>query len=334
MKILVSGGSGRLGNVLVRELVALDHEVHLLVLPNDPKEHSLEGLAVFTHKGNLLDKHSLASALKGVEIVYHLAAKVLLAPDEDGSIWAVNVTGTRYMAEMCMEMGVKRLIHCSSHYALQQHPYDTSVDEDRPLALDEGTDYHKSKAHAEELILEMVSQGLPAVVVSPGQITGPYDYEPSNVGKALLDLYKGNNSTLIERINDYVDVRDVAGGMLAAAEKGRIGERYLLTGWMMDMRQLAVLVEEITGKVMPKRIWPRWLAQASWPFISLASKVRGTAPNMTWEMIEAAQSNPQVSHAKANCELGFAPRDIKSSLQDAFEWYRKMGWIEGEGIKI
>lgn len=328
MKILVTGGSGRLGNVLVRELLSQGHEVHVLAVPTEPKPKSLKGLPIHLHIGNILDKKSVKKAMKGAEIVYHLAAKVRYAPDADGSIWAVNVTGTRYVAKMCMKLGVKRLIHVSSHHALQHQPHSIPLDETRPLALDEGTDYHKSKAHAEHIILELVQEGLPAIIVSPGRTIGPHEYEPTLLSKAFLDLYKGEVSTLIEGTGDYVDVRDVTKGMTQAASKGGIGERYILSGWMLKTRELLSLIEKVTDKKIPVNVLPLWMAQASIPLIKLSHKILGAEAPITKEMLEASQSNPKILNTKAKQALGFQIRELEESLSDLFAWYRKMEWIE------
>ena len=329
MKILITGGSGRLGNVLVRELVSQGHEVHVLVIPNEPKPKSLKKLPVHQHIGNILDKKSLKKAMKGADIVFHLAAKVRYAPDEDGSIWAVNVTGTRYVAKMCLKLGVKRMIHCSSHHALEHQPYSIPLDETRPLALETGTDYHRSKAHAEQIILELTAtKGLPAIIVSPGRAIGPYEYEPSLLSKAFLDLYKGEVSTLIEGTGDYVDVRDVAQGMIQAAQKGKIGERYILSGWMLKTRELLEVIEKVTGKKIPVKVLPLWMAQATIPLIKLSHKILGAEAPITKEMLEASQSNPKILHAKAKEELGFQTRDVEESMKDLFEWYKRKNWIE------
>jgi dihydroflavonol-4-reductase len=146
---------------------------------------------------------------RGAEIFFHLAAKVDLDRDVDGSIFAVNVEGTRHVVAACLA-GTTRLVHCSSHHALERPPLAEPLDERRPLALDERCDYHRAKAVAEKLVLD-------ATICSPGTLLGPHDYEPSLIATALVDLYRGRLPVLMQVASDFVDTRDVAAGMIAAS---------------------------------------------------------------------------------------------------------------------
>ena len=326
MKILVTGGSGRLGNVVVRKLVEKGNTVHVFTGGDHLHEKSLYDVPVTIYAGNLLDKASVTNALENIDIVFHLAAKILLAPDSDGSVWKINVEGTGNIAEACLAKNI-RLVHCSSHHALNRYPLDKPMDETRELALNDRMAYHRSKAHAEKKILDLVSKGLDAVIVNPGTLIGPYDYEPSILARALLDLAKGKLPAIMEGLSDYADVRDVADGIILAAEKGQRGERYFLTGAMLSMPEVSDLVEKITGRKTTKTILPLWLMHALLPFIKIAAKINGKEPLFTKEMLEAAQSPNEVIHTKAEKELGFKVRPIEESFRDSFDWYKSEGWI-------
>jgi dihydroflavonol-4-reductase len=316
MRVAVTGGGGRLGCTLVRALLARGDEVRVLE-PGAGVPPSLAGLNVEVIRGSVLSIDDVARLVDGAAQVYHLAAKVDLGRDRHGSIRAVNVEGTRRVAEACAARGI-RLVHCSSHHALVRHPLDQPLDETRPLALDEPCDYHRSKAHAEQLIQELVRErGLDAVVVSPGTMIGPHDYEPSMMGKALLDLYHRRIPVLMEVVSDYVDVRDVAAGMLAAAQKGRRGERYLLTGAVHDLRTLCGYWEKLTGVPVPKTVLPLWVGWAALPFALATARISGKPPTFTPGVLRASVSNTVVSRAKAERELGFASRTTYESLSDA-----------------
>jgi dihydroflavonol-4-reductase len=326
--VLVTGGTGRLGNVLVKELVKEGFKVKVLVLPNDRLVESIEGVDCEIITGSVLDTGSVTQALQGVDVVFHLATKILLAPDTDHSVWNIIVEGTRNVATCCLEKGVDRLIHCSSHHALIHEPYSSALDETRPLALNDTSTYHRAKAHSEAFVLDLIAKGLKAVIVSPGTLLGPDDYEPSIFGQALIDLYNGKIPILMEGLSDYSDVRDVSSGMIAAYRKGIIGERYLLTGFMLNMKDLSKMVGEITGKRTPKTILPLWLMYGLLPMIDLFAKIQGRKALFTKEMLKASQSNPHVSHQKAKEALGFSPRDLKESFKDTFDWYKKMEYIK------
>jgi dihydroflavonol-4-reductase len=332
MRAAVTGGSGRLGNALVRALLGAGQQVRVLEPASDCPS-SLAGLDIERVHGSVLDARAVQALVGDADVVYHLAAKVDLGHDRDGSIHAVNVEGTRSVARACRERKV-RLVHCSSHHALVLEPLDRPLDESKPLALDEPCDYHRAKAHAERLVLDMAqSEALDVVVVSPGSLIGPGDYEPSMLGRALLDLYHRRIPVLLEAVSDYVDVRDVATAVLAAAEKGRRGERYLLTGPVLDIAELTSIWHELTGVSMPRVVLPLWVGWAMLPLTLAAAKLSGRPALFTPGMLRASVSNRVVSHAKAARELGFSPRPVRDSLRDALEFYRDRGWLEA-GARI
>jgi dihydroflavonol-4-reductase len=323
---LVTGGGGRLGNVLVRRL--LDHGQHVRVLELGSLPESLEGLELDFMSGSVLDAGDVARAMEGVGVVYHLAAKIDLRPKKDPMLFPINVDGTRTVAEACLSRGV-RMVHTSSHHAVEREPLEETLTEERPLALDEKCDYHRSKAIGETVILDACKRGLNATIVNPGSMIGPYDYEPSLIGAALIDMYFGRVPVLLDLLSDYVDVRDVADGMIAAAEKGRVGERYFLTGDVVPILDMVSLYGELTGARVPTRALPLWVGWAMLPFALAGSAVTKKDPFITADMLRASVSNAVVSHDKAHGELGYSIRPLRESLTDAVEWYRQRGWLNG-----
>lgn len=326
MRVAVTGGSGRLGCALVRALLARSDQVTVLSLSAGTPP-SLAGLDVRVQQGSVLVAADVRELVKDAELVFHLAAKVDLDRDRDGSIHAVNVDGTRLVASACLERRI-RMLHCSSHHALVLEPLSRPLDESKPLALEDKCDYHRSKAEGELLVRRMIrTRGLDAVIVNPGSLIGPDDYEPSMIGKALLDLYHHRIPVLMEVLSDYVDARDVAAGMIAAAERAPQGERYLLTGEVLDMRALVRIWEELTEVPMPRLTLPLWVAWAALPFTLTAARLMRRQPLFTPNMLRHSVSNRVVSHAKATAELGFSPRPARVSLADALAFYRAQGWI-------
>lgn len=324
MTVLVTGGAGRLGNAVVRALLERGERVRVLDRAENPA--SLEGLDVERVVGSVIDRACVESAVDGVDVVFHTAAKVDLGHDRDGSIRAVNVEGTRMVAQACLARGT-RMVHTSSHAALDRRPFDRPLDEDKPLALDDPCDYHRSKAHGERVVLEMSARGLDATVTSPGTLTGPFDFEPSILGRALMDLRAGKIPILLDAVTDYADVRDVAAATVAAAEHGERGERYLLTGDVLDILQIASIVGDVTGRPMPRRSLPLWVGWAMLPFTAAASRITRKEPLYGAGMLRAAVSNPFVSHEKASRALGYAPRSLHTSMDDAFSFYEERGWL-------
>jgi dihydroflavonol-4-reductase len=321
---LVTGGGGRLGNVLVRRLVENGQKVRVLEPGTLPE--SLAGLDIEFMSGSVLDAGDVSRATDGVDVVYHLAAKIDLSPKKDPMMFSLNVEGTRKVVDACLSRGL-RLVHTSSHHALVREPLDQPLTEDKPLALDEKCEYHRSKAIGETIVLDACERGLNAVIVNPGSMIGPHDYEPSIVGAVLIDVYFGRVPVLLEMLSDYVDVRDVADGMIAAAEKGRVGERYFLTGDVIPVMEMVALYGELTGAKVPTRALPLWVGWVVLPFALAGSAVTKKEPFITADMLRAAVSNEVVSHDKARRELGYTIRPLQESLSDAVAWYRERGWL-------
>ncbi|MBX3272373.1 MAG: NAD-dependent epimerase/dehydratase family protein [Sandaracinaceae bacterium] len=321
--VLVTGGAGRLGCALVRELLARGARVRVLDPARAPR--SLEGLAVERIEGSVLDAEAVRAALDGVRLVVHAAARIDLGPDPDGALRAINVEGTRRVADACAGAGV-RLVHVSSHAALDRRPLDRALTEDNPLALDDPCPYHRSKAEADRLVLERARAGaLDAVVVCPGTLTGPWDFEPSLLGRALIDLCAGKIPILLDATTDYADVRDVSRAVVEAGARGRRGERYLLTGDVRDILSLARSVEAVTGARLPRRALPLWVGWAMLPLTEALARARGAAPLYSAGMLRASVSNPVVRRDKAERELGYTLRSLESSLADAFAFFRDEG---------
>jgi dihydroflavonol-4-reductase len=321
---LVTGGGGRLGNVLVRRLLENGQQVRVLEPGTLPE--SLAGLDIEFMSGSVLDTGEVARATDGVDVVYHLAAKIDLRPKKDPMMYIINVDGTRNVVDACLSSEL-RLVHTSSHHALEREPLDQPLTEDKPLALNEKCEYHRSKAIGETIVLDACERGLDAVIVNPGSMIGPHDYEPSMIGAVLIDLYFGRVPVLLEMLSDYVDVRDVADGMIAAAEKGRTGERYFLTGEVIPVREMVSLYGELTGVKVPTRALPLWVGWVLLPFALAGSAVTKKEPFITADMLRASVSNDVVSHDKAHRELGYTVRPLRESLTDAVAWYRQRGWL-------
>ena len=321
---LVTGGGGRLGNVLVRALLERGQQVRVLEPGRRPE--SLEGLDIDFVSGSVLETDDVARALEGVNVVYHLAAKIDLRPKKDPLMVAINVDGTRNVVDACLARGL-RLVHTSSHHALEREPLDQPLTEDKPLALHEKCEYHRSKAVGETIVLDACERGLDAVIVNPGSMIGPHDYEPSMVGVALIDMYHGRIPVLLDMLSDYVDVRDVADGMIAAAEKGRRGERYFLTGDVIPVTEMATVYGELTGAKVPTRALPLWVGWVLLPFSLAASAITKKDPFITADMLRASVSNEVVSHDKAARELGSSIRPLREALGDAVAWYQGRGWL-------
>ncbi len=320
MAVLVTGASGHIGGNLIRALLARGIRPRALVREN---RRALDGLDLDLVRGDVLDPESLRRAAAGTDVVYHLAGRISVVETDAAETWAVNVEGTRNVVAVCREVGVKRLAHVSSIHALAPEPEDRPVNETRPLAEGPHTpQYDRSKAAGEREVLAGVGRGLDAVIINPTAVMGPHDYRPSAMGQVLLDLYHRRIPALVVGGFDWVDVRDVVEGAIAAAERGGRGERYLLSGHRATLRELAVMAGEITGRKAPGLVIPMWLAQASVPLAAVAASLAGQSPRMTTASLRALRAHRDIRHDKATRELGYAPRPLHDTLADTYAWFR------------
>jgi dihydroflavonol-4-reductase len=309
------------GANLVPELLRLGRRVRVLVHEND---HFLEGFDVERVPGDVLDPGSLRSALEGADVLYHLAAIISITGDRDGRVRAVNVDGVANVTEAALQCGVRRMVHFSSIHAYTQEPLDQPLDETRAKVSDPGYPaYDRSKAAGEERVRAAIERGLDAVIVNPTGIIGPNDFEPSRMGRTFLDHYHGRLPALVPGGFNFVDVRDVVAGALAAEQRGRTGENYLLSGHWLSVPELCELYQQVTGRPGPRIELPMWLVRLGTPAVELWGRIQGQEPLYTAESLHALGGNRDMRHDKATRELGYQPRPTLESVQAIYDSFRK-----------
>ena len=330
MTVVVTGATGHIGANLVRALLDKGRTVRSLVHVN---HRAIEGLDTEIVRGDVCDKESLISAFDGAEIVYHLAACISLSMADWPRLESINVNGTRNVVDACLQAGVRRLIHFSSIHALVQEPLSVPVDESRPLVESRKyPPYDRSKAAAEKEVRRGMEKGLDAVIIYPTAIIGPYDYQLSYFGEALLALAQNRLPAMVAGGFDWVDVRDVVEGAVRAGEQAPAGSRYLLSGHWVSMCDIAAMVAEITGVPTAKFVCPLWLARLGAPFISAVGRLNGKRPLYTSVSLRALKSNRHISHNKAARELDYRPRPFRESLVDTLRWFEENGQLEGSRV--
>ena len=318
--ILVTGATGHIGNVLVRELIAKGERVRAMVLPNDNCE-SIEALDVERVEGNVLDPASLDNAMRGVDKVFHLAGIISIMPGADTLMRKVNVDGVRNTAQAALRAGVQRMVHISSIHALKRMPHGVCVDESVPFAPDSPAGgYDRTKAAGTLALLDTVDEGLDAVIACPTGVIGPYDYLGSEMGNVLLTFARKRLQFLIKGAYDFVDVRDVAQGLIQAADKGRTGETYILSGTRVDIPQIKHVVQDFIGIRTPEIVVPMWLAEFFASFSESFYRVTRAIPKFTRYSLHTVQENCNFSNAKARTELGYAPRPLRETIADSLTW--------------
>lgn len=315
--ILVTGAAGHIGNVLVRQLLQRGERVRALVRPGR-RPAALADLEVDFAVGDVLDRPSLVRALTGVEIVYHLAARISLTAGADPAAERVNLEGTRNLLAAMRQAGVQRLVYTSSIYAMHV-PTSGVVDESCPFDPFHACGaYDRSKAAASLEVQQAAEQGLEAVIVCPTAVIGPYDFRPSEAGRGILYNLLPGVKFYVEGAYDFVDVRDVAHGCRLAAERGRRGEVYILGGNRLTVRQVAETIWEAAGGWHAGLRLPDGLADLAAALLPLLSE----DPIVTPYSLAAVRSNSHISHAKAARELGYRPRPARQAIWDAVRWFQ------------
>jgi len=323
--VVVTGATGHIGNVLVRELVRRGQKVRAVAHPLETTE-AIAGLDVGVVRADVCDGASLVPAFSGADIVYHLAGIVTISEGQSRLLHEVNVLGTRNVGMACLKAGVRRLVYTSSVHAIEVPPHGTPLCETtefRPDALD--GDYARSKAGASIEIQKCVEQGLDAVMVFPSGVIGPYDFKLSDMGYLFIDFARGRLTAYVDGAYDFVDVRDVVTGLLSAAEKGRPGEGYLLSGERVTVEGLLALLEQVTGVQSRARRLPLWLARLAAWFAPAYYRLRRVKPRFTSYSLRVLASNCLMSHAKATAELGYAPRPLRETVRNTIEWFVTTG---------
>ena len=324
--VIVTGATGHIGNVLVRELLVGGAVVRVLVLPDDDKR-PLAGLNVEIVYGNVTDLVSLKSAFAGAEFVFHLAGIVTIMPGMASVLERVNVGGMRTVIAACRASGVHRLVYTSSIHAMAEPPHGTVIDESQPFDPDRVLgDYARSKARATLLLLDEFSKGgLDAVICCPTGVIGPWDYGISNIGQLILDFASGHLKSYVSGAYDFVDVRDVARGLILAAEKGQSGRHYIFSGTQVHVPELMEELARGIGYPAPTYRIPTVIARTAGILASMYYRLLRRKPVFTAYSIDVLRSNSLVSSARAREELGFTSRPWQGSIRDHVEWFRTEG---------
>ena len=324
---LVTGGTGFVGANVVRELLAPRRSVRVLARPRSDRR-VLAGLDVEICEGNLLDPASLRRAVKGVHLVFHVAADYRLWARDPEELHRVNVGGTRAVLEAAGEAGVSRVVYTSTVGALGIPADGTPGTEETPVSLrDMIGPYKASKFLAEQVALGFAHQGLPVVIVNPSAPVGPWDVKPTPTGQMVVDFLAGRMVATLDTGLNLVHVRDVARGHLLAGERGKIGEKYILGSRNLSLAEIGALLSEITGIRPPRVRIPYWVAWCAALSMEAVARVTGRPPRVALTAVRMAKKRMYFSSAKAVRELGLPQTDARTALRDAAEWFRAHGYV-------
>lgn len=319
---IVTGATGLLGNVLVRELISRGKDVKVFVRKTSDTV-CFNDCEVEKLYGDVLDFDSLVKAFEGAENIYHLAGEISIMPGPNKNLRMVNLTGTKNVIKACFRSGVKKLIYTSSIHAFKEVGNVSIIDESLPFdPYNPMGEYNRTKAMASLDVREAVREGLNAVIICPTAVIGPYDFKVSNIGSLFVDYCNKRQKIIIDGAYDFVDVRDVAAGHILAAEKGKSGETYILSGQRLTISELMSMLEELTGIPAPKHKLPRWLAYTVASITPVYYKLSRSKPVFTTYSLKTVEGNSFISHKKASEELGFSPRPIRETIEDNLKWFK------------
>jgi dihydroflavonol-4-reductase len=320
-KILVTGATGHIGNVLVRKLLERGEKVRALILPGEDTT-PLQGLEVEQTPGDVLDTSALWESFRGVRAVFHLAGIISIMPGENPLVRKVNVEGTINVLKAVLQHGVEQLVYTSSIHALARIPHGKVVDENTPFDPQNPYGaYDQSKAQATLEVQKAAAGGLNAVIACPTGVIGPFDFRGSMMGNVICTAAQRKFTPYVDGAYDFVDVRDVANGLIAALEKGQKGQAYILSGQRISVRYLLETVREITGKSFLRLRVPMPMAKFAAKFTPLYYRLNHASPRFTPYSLEVLESNSVISHALASRELGYVPRPLYESIRDAIQWF-------------
>lgn len=327
---LITGATGFLGRAVLQLLLAHSCRILALVMDKDPLAYTIpENVTVFC--GDLTDKDTLRSffAAGGDNFcVLHCAGIVSVASKPDEAIYRVNVQGTQNIIDLCCEFGAEKLVYVSSVHAIPEKPAPETITEPDRFAPDEILgDYGKSKSMATALVLEAAQSGLNASVVLPSGILGPGDLARGNMTRMLLAFCCGRLPLGVKGGYDFVDVRDVAVGVLACAERGKAGECYILSGHYTTIQDMFSLTASQLGRKAPKFCVSATLASCAAPVFEKIAQLRGERPFFTPYSIAVLRSNGHFSNAKAVGALGFHARPLRETLQSMILWFQGQNLI-------
>ena len=326
MLALVTGATGFIGANLVEALGQRGWRVRALHRAASSLK-ALAGLAYESAIGDVTEPASLAPAMRDVDVVFHVAAVADYWRSDPSRLMQVNVEGTRNVLRAAREAGVRRVVFTSSCAALGQPPFGRALDERAQFNLrPDDFPYGYSKYLAEQVCQEFVRAGLDVVIVNPAVVFGPRDVNLVSSSLVIAAARRGLPFALPGGVS-AIDVADACAGHIAAAERGRTGERYILTTENLSYQQLFTMLAEVVGRPCPRLILPRWVFRLAAPMVGFARDRLGVRLPVSSEQVRFAAETFWFDASKARCELGLTPRPVREAIQRTYDWYVAHGYL-------
>ncbi len=334
MNVLVTGATGFVGSHVARQLVEAGESVRVLVrAASNPL--LIQDLPVEHYEGDLRDIVSLGRAMKGIRRVFHVAADYRLWSRNPDEIYRSNVEGTRSLFEAARQSGVERIVYTSTVATVAVPTLNGALpNEDTHATLDQMVGHYKrSKFMAEMDAIRAALAGLPVVIVNPTTPVGPGDWKPTPTGRIIVDFLNGKMPAYVDTGLNIAPVEDIARGHLLAAEQGQIGERYLLGGRNMTLKEILDTLASITGFPAPRVRLPHAVAIVAAHASELYARVTGGEPRIPVEGAKMSRHRMFVASDKAARELRYAPGSVESAFERAVRWYRDHSYVTARGPK-
>ena len=324
-RALVTGGNGFVGCHVVRALLQEGRAVRVM-LRAGADVRTLRGLDYEPFIGDLRDADAVARAAEGCDEIYHIAADYRLWLLDEAPMYATNLEGTRNVLAAARRSGVARVIHTSTVGTLGI-PADAPGREDVPVSLEDMVGaYKRSKFLAEQAALEAARAGVPVVIVNPSTPVGAFDYKPTPTGRIIVDFLKGRMPAYLDTGLNLVDVEDVAQGHLLAAERGKVGEKYILGGENLTLGEVFQRLAALSGVPAPKLRIPYALAYGfALGAEAVARTITKREPRASLTEVRMARKRMFFDSSKARRELGYTPRPVDDALARAIAYYRESG---------
>jgi len=332
MTALVTGASGFVGSAVVRALIAREESVRVLVRPTSDRRN-LADLGVEVAAGDLSEPATLVRALEGCRVLYHVAADYRLWTPRPDELYRTNVDGTVTLLRAAVDAGVERIVYTSSVATLGLNENRDPADETTPVTLaDMVGHYKRSKYLAEEQVRLLVQDlDAPIVIVNPSTPVGPRDLKPTPTGRMVLDAAAGRMPAYVDTGLNIVHVDDVARGHLLACERGVVGERYILGGHNMPLRDILGAIANLMGRRGPRLSLPHDLVLPVAQVAELVARLTGREPFVTVDGVKLARKHMYFSSGKAERDLGYAARPAAAAFQDAIDWFHDQGYLGRAG---
>lgn len=327
MKAFVTGATGYVGQAVVRDLLAHGHQVRALVRRTSDTRY-LDGIDVERVYGDLRDLESLRAAMQGCDTLFHVGAYVALWAPDPSEILDANVLGTRYVLQVARDLGYQKCVYTSSIATVGPNPDGTPADEEAIYRWAPEDTYLLSKYMGEVEALRAAVRGCPVVIVNPASCYGEFDYRPSLPGMLVLHVLCGRMKAYIDSSMNMIDIRDQARGHVLAAERGRVGERYLIGNENIGVREACQILSEITGIPPPKYRIPIRVAMLFGLMAQLrAQYITKRPPSMNYAAIKMGRYQIAYDCSKAVRELGLELHPVRGALERSVEWFMNNGFV-------